>query len=90
MVNDSLIDIESSSDNDSFFNKGIPSFLVIENSAPDFWDANSYYHGFEDASDRLTNDPGSPTGVTYNFAFATDIVRAVVAFIAQEALLVKR
>jgi Zn-dependent M28 family amino/carboxypeptidase len=88
MVNDTIVDTESSSDNDSFLNEGYPAFLVIENSLPDFWDANTYYHTFEDASDRLANDPGSPSGVTYDYAFATDVTRAAVALIAQEAVLV--
>jgi Zn-dependent M28 family amino/carboxypeptidase len=88
IVNDTIIDTESSSDNDSFLNEEYPAFLVIENSLPDFWDANSHYHTFEDASDRLANDPGSPGGVTYDYVFATDITRAVVALIAQEAVLV--
>jgi Zn-dependent M28 family amino/carboxypeptidase len=88
IVNDTIIDTESSSDNDSFLNEGYPAFLVIENSLPDFWDANSHYHTFEDASDRLANDPGSPSGVTYDYVFATDVTRAVVALIAQEAVLV--
>lgn len=87
IVNDTIIETESSSDNDSFLNQGYPAFLVIENSLPDFWDANGPYHSFEDASDRLANDPGSPTGVTYDYAFATDIVRSVVALVAQEAVL---
>ena len=86
-VNDTIIDCESTTDNDSFLNNGYPAFLVIENSLPDFWDANKYYHKFEDASDRLANDSGSPSGVTYDFAFATDVTRAVVALIAQEAKL---
>jgi Zn-dependent M28 family amino/carboxypeptidase len=74
--------------NDPFREAGFPAILVIENSLPDFWDANASYHTFEDASDRLANDPGSPSGVTYDFAFATDLTRAVVAVIAQEAVLV--
>jgi len=88
IVNDTLVDTESTSDNDAFLNNGYPAFLVIENSLPDFWIANTYYHGFEDASDRLDNDPDSPSGVTYDFNFATDVTRAVVALIAQEARLV--
>ncbi len=44
----------------------------------------------KEASDRLANDPDSPSGVTYDFAFATDVVRVVVAFIAQEAKLVHK
>jgi Zn-dependent M28 family amino/carboxypeptidase len=85
IVNDTIIDTESNSDNDEFLNAGYPAFLVIENSLPDFWDANEYYHTTEDASDRLANDPNSPTGVTYDYAFATDVVRAAVALLAQEA-----
>ena len=79
---------ESTSDSDAFINNGYPAFLVIENSLPDFWDANKYYHGFYDASDRLANDPDSPSGVTYDFAFATDVTRVVVALVAQKAILV--
>jgi len=82
---------ESSSDNDSFQNAGIPAFLVIENSDGDWYPpnpiANPYIHHFEDATDRLANDPNSDSGVTYDFAFATDVVRAVVALLAQEAKL---
>ncbi len=88
IVNDTIIETESGSDNDSFLNEGYPAFLVIENSLPDFWDANSYYHTFEDASDRLANDAGSPTGVTYDYAFATNVTRAAVALLAREAVLV--
>ena len=81
----------SSSDNDSFQNAGIPAFLVIENSDGDWYPpnpvANPYIHHFEDATDRRANDPNSDSGVTYDFAFATDIVRAAVALLAQEAKL---
>ena len=86
IVNDTIIDTESSSDNDPFRDAGFPAILVIENSLPDFWDANGHYHTFEDASDRLAHDPGSPTGVTYDYAFATELTRAAVALIAQEAV----
>ena len=88
VVNDTIIDTESTSDNDSFREGGFPAILVIENSLPDFWDANEYYHTSEDASDRLANDPNSPSGVTYDHAFATDVVRAVVALVAQRAGLI--
>lgn len=74
---------DSWSDNDSFQDAGIPSLLVIENSWDDYDVANPYYHTFNDASDRLAN--GSPNGVTYDYAFATDITRTTVALIAQEA-----
>lgn len=87
VVNDTIVDCRSTSDNDAFLENGYPAFQVLENSLPDFWAANSYFHKSDDASDRLANDPNSPSGVTYNFPFATDIVRTVVAFIAQEAVL---
>ena len=87
-VNDTIIDTESSSDNDPFREAGFPAILVIENSLPDFWDANAYYHTTEDASDRLANDPESPSGVTFDYVFATRVTRAVVAMIAREARLV--
>jgi len=90
VVNDTIIDTESTSDNDSFRDGGFAAILVIENSLPDFWDANGYYHTAEDASDRLANDPNSPSGVTYDYAFASDVVRAVVALMAREARLVPR
>jgi len=83
---------DSWSDNDSFQNVGIPAFLVIENADGDwYWPnpvANPYIHHREDASDRLANDPDSSSGVRYDYAFATDIVRADVALLAQEAKLV--
>ena len=88
VVNDTIIDTESTSDNDSFREGGFPAILVIENSLPDFWDANEYYHTSEDATDRLANDPTSPSGVTYDYAFATRVVRAVVALMAREARLI--
>jgi hypothetical protein len=78
---------DSWSDNDSFQDEGIPAFLVIENSWDDWDVANPYYHTSEDASDRLAND--SPNGVTYDYAFATDVTRTAVALIAQEALLMQ-
>ena len=88
IVDETIIDGESSSDNDSFLKEGYPAFLVIENSDPDWDKANPYIHDFEDASDRLANDPESPSGVTYDYAFATDITRTAVALIAREAKLV--
>jgi len=75
---------DSRSDNDPFQHRGIPSFLVIENSDPDWDTANPYVHNYEDASDRAAN--GSPNGVSFDYAFATDVTRAVVALIAQKAV----
>jgi Zn-dependent M28 family amino/carboxypeptidase len=89
-VNGAIVDCNSISDNDAFLNNGYPAFSVIENSLPDFWEANSYYHKSDDASDRLANDPDSPSGVVYNFTFATDVTRTAVALLAQEAKPVQR
>lgn len=83
-IGDTWNDGDSWSDNDSFKDRGIPSFLVIENSWDDWNAANPYYHTYEDASDRLAN--GSPNGITYDYPFATDVTRTTVAFIAQEAV----
>jgi len=88
IVDDTIIYGRSSSDNDSFLDNGFSAFLVIENSDPDWDKANPYIHHFEDASDRLANDPASPSGVTYDYAFATDITRTAVALLAQEAGLI--
>jgi Zn-dependent M28 family amino/carboxypeptidase len=79
------------SDHAPFTKAGMPAVLVIENSGdqwPDDSSNNVYYHTFNDASDRLANDPDSPSGVTYDYPFATDVVRVSVALIAQEAVLV--
>jgi len=86
VVDENIIQGVSSSDNDSFFNAGFPAFLVIENSDPDWAQANPYVHKYEDASDRLANNPADPGGVTYDYGFAADITRTVVALIAQEAI----
>jgi len=87
VVDETIIDGESSSDNDSFLEAGFPAILVIENSDPDWDEANPYVHDFEDASDRLANNPESSGGISYDYAFATDITRTAVALIAREAVL---
>jgi len=87
IVDDNIIDGVSSTDNDSFLNEGYPAFLVIENSDPDWALANPYVHKYEDASDRLANNPANSGGVTYDYAFATNITRTAVALIAQDAKL---
>ena len=81
------------SDQDPFVTSGYPAFLVIENTCIDTRSGgcslpNAYVHSSEDASDRLANDSGSPSGVIYNFAFATDVTRTAASLIAQEAVLV--
>jgi Zn-dependent M28 family amino/carboxypeptidase len=87
VVDETIIDGESSSDNDSFLEAGFPAFLVIENSDPDWAEANPYIHNIEDASDRLANNPKSAGGVSYDYSFATDITRTAVALMAKEAVL---
>ena len=88
VIDETIIDGESSSDNDSFLEAGFPAFLVIENSDPDWAEANPYIHDFEDASDRLANNPENPDGVRYDYDFATNITRTAVALIAKEAVLI--
>jgi len=86
-VDSKIIYGESSSDNDSFIEADFPAFLLIENSDPDWDRANPYIHDYEDASDRLANDPDSPSGVTFDYSFATELTRSTVALLAQEAKL---
>ena len=79
------------SDHAAFVAADYPAFWISENEFLCFFGCfspNAYYHSSEDASDRLANDPGSPSGVTYDFAFAADVTRAAVALIAQDAVLV--
>jgi len=74
-------------DQGPFISAGYPAFMAIENTAPEVWSglSNEYYHAAEDASDGLANDPASPSGVTYDYGFATDVVRATVATLAEAA-----
>ncbi len=79
------------SDQGPFITAGYPALLAIENTAPEVWGgSNDYYHSPEDASDALANDPCSPSGVVYDYAFATDVVRATVATLAIEAGLIEQ
>jgi hypothetical protein len=74
-----------------FENAGIPALLAIENTAGEIWahpSSNAYYHTWNDASDRLANDPSNPSHVTYDYAFASDVVRATVGTLAGEAMLI--
>jgi hypothetical protein len=75
-------------DHGPFISAGYPALLAIENSAEEIWWArsNAYYHTAEDASDALANDPHSPSGVTYDYVFATEVVKATVATLAQQAV----
>ena len=68
---------------------GFPALMVSENTAGEIWSgSNAYYHLPGDASDGLANDPLSPSGVTYDYAFATDVVRTTVATLTQEAIFI--
>lgn len=73
-------------DQGPFIEAGFPALMVMENTAGEIWSgSNAYYHSPEDASDGLANDPFSPSGVTYDYTFATDVVRMTVATLAEEA-----
>jgi len=77
-------------DQGPFLAAGYPAFTAIENSADDMWDggSNAYYHSDQDASDALANSALSLSGVTYDYGFAADVVKATVATLAVEAVLV--
>lgn len=79
-------------DQGPFIAAGYPALLAIENTALEIWSgwSNAYYHDAEDASDGLANDPSSPSGVTYDYDFATNVVKATVATLATQAGLVSR
>ncbi len=77
-------------DEGAFLYAGYAACTAVENSADAMWNkgSNLYYHTAEDASDRLANDPNSPSGVTYNYPFAVNVVKAAVATLATAAVLV--
>ena len=76
-------------DQGPFIEAGFPAFMVAENTVGEIWSgSNAYYHSPEDASNGLANDPFSPSGVTYDYAFATDVVRTTVATLAGEAVFI--
>ncbi len=74
-------------DQGPFIEAGHPALMIAENTAIEIWSRGShaYYHKAGDASDAAANDPCSPSGVTYDYNFAADVVRAAVATLAQEA-----
>ncbi len=78
-------------DQGPFIAAGYPTVLAIDNGAMEIWSgqANAYYHTSQDASDKLANDSASPSGVTYDYDFATDVVRATVATLAGQAGIVE-
>ncbi len=90
VVDTTTFNINGGSDQDPFVVAGYPAILLIENTAAEIWysGTNAYYHRYDDASDRLANDPLNPSGVVYDYPFATDVVRAVVGLVATKAILV--
>jgi len=88
VINPDTVDHYGASDQVPFENAGIPALMAIENTAGEIWysGTNDYYHKFGDASDRLANDPNNPSHVTYDYAFATDVVRATVGTLAAGAV----
>lgn len=78
-------------DQGPFISAGYPAIMVIDNGANEIWSgqANAYYHSPNDASDKLANNPKSPSGVTYDYDFAANVVRASVATLAGQAKLVE-
>jgi len=82
----------TASDQAPFISAGYPAVMIAENTAIDIWygNCNQYYHKPGDASDGAANDPLSPSGITYDYDFATDVVRASVATLAQEAGIVAK
>lgn len=79
----------SASDQEPFIDAGFPALLAIENTANEIWGgSNDYYHQSSDASDGMANDPFNPSGIIYDYAFATDIVATAVATLATETTLI--
>lgn len=76
-------------DQGPFIEAGFAAFMVAENTIGETWSgSNAYYHSSEDASDGLANDPFSLSGVTYDYVFATDVIRATIATLAEEAIVI--
>lgn len=75
-------------DQGPFISAGFPAIMVAENTAEEIWSSgcNAYYHSREDASNGLANNPFNSSGVTFNYVFASDVVRVSVATLAQEAV----
>ncbi len=76
------------SDQGPFIRAGYAALLAIENTVDEIWSgsSNNYYHSAEDASDALANNPSSPSGVTYDYDFAVNVVKATVATLALKAV----
>jgi hypothetical protein len=77
-------------DQGPFISAGYAAFCAIENTAEEVWFAssNAYYHSAQDASNALANNPLSPSGVTYDYRFAANVVKATIATLALKAVLI--
>lgn len=75
------------SDQGPFIQEGYAGLMIAENTAHEIWyqGTNWYYHTANDASDRAANDPFHGSGVTYEYDWATDVVRGSVGFLADSA-----
>ena len=77
------------SDQEPFISEGFAALLAIENTADEIWGgSNYYYHQSSDVSDGPANDPFNPSGIIYDYGFATDVVRTAVATLAAESMFV--
>ena len=78
------------SDQGPFISAGYAALLAIENTADEIWSggSNLYYHSPQDACDALANNPLSFSGITYDYDFAANVVKATVATLAMQAVLI--
>jgi hypothetical protein len=78
-------------DQGPFIAVGYPCLVAIDNTAEEIWDGaiNLYYHSPLDASDKAANSRASPSGVTYDYGFAANVVRVSVATLAGQAGIVE-
>ncbi len=79
-------------DQGPFIAAGYPALMISEATTIEIWSgrSNAYYHNAQDASDVLANDASNPSGVTYDYAFAADVVKAAVATLALEGGLARK
>jgi len=77
-------------DQGPFITAGYAAFGALENTTEEIWSggSNAYYHSAHDASNALANNPLSPSGVTYDYDFAVNVVKATVATLALQAVLI--
>ncbi len=76
-------------DQGPFITAGYAAFCAIENTTYEIWSGSSniYYHSAQDVSNALANNALSPSGVTYDYDFAVNVVKATVATLALRAVL---